>query len=214
MKIPNYAFEHDKLRETNKVSRTGMYIRSDIAYTCAHYLENDQSSCVTIYVGFPNKTKITGIRYYHQWSELFSKDKTRDIINEAKKVEDITSKWINQIKKEEMIIVGDFNVHNRAILANEESKTPYEKSLNKISNIFKKNLCDNGMVIINKRNTYQSGLIKSDHDIQMTNRPEKIKNFGQDDYAPSDHSLLYLQRHMKIRNSEEQYIMYLCIVLQ
>ena len=100
MKVEKYSFEYDNLRKNNKTARTGMYIRNDMAYTRARYLENENSSCVTIRIGFPKRKKFTVIGYYRQWNELYVKNnKSRDIVKEATTVKDITSKWINQIKR-------------------------------------------------------------------------------------------------------------------
>ena len=54
-------------------------------------------------------------------------------------------------KKKEVIIIGDFNVHNRSILCNENEKSTYEKSLNRISNIYKNYLINNGMKILSNQ---------------------------------------------------------------
>ena len=135
MKVEKYSFEYDNLRKNNKTARTGMFIRNDMAYTRAKYLENDKTSCVAVRIGFPKRKKFTVIGYYRQWNQLYTKNnKDRDIFKEAMIVKEITSKWINQIKKE-VITIGDFNVHNKSILCNENKKSTYEKSLNKISNI-------------------------------------------------------------------------------
>ena len=86
-----------------------------------------------------------------------NKANSKDIITQAKIVKTITEKWAKQIKKEEVIIIGDFNIHNHAITANEIDKTAYEKSLNRIMNVYKEDLINNGMKIMNNKNTYFSG---------------------------------------------------------
>ena len=58
IKIDKYSFEVDNLRENNKTGRTGMYIRNDMAYTRAKYLEDIDTSCVAIRIGFPNRKSL------------------------------------------------------------------------------------------------------------------------------------------------------------
>ena len=62
------------------------------------------------------------------------------------------------------------------------------------------------MKILNNKNTYFNGGKTSDLDIQMSNRPQKIKNYFQIDDTESDHALLILKRNMKIVPEEQQYM--------
>ena len=69
-------------------------------------------------------------------------------------------------------------------------------------NMIKERMNDNGMKIINKKPTRNGRIL--DH--IYTNKPEKIINLSQEDNTTSDHSLLEINRSMKIDTIEETII--------
>ena len=102
----------------------------------------------------------------------------------------------------EVIICGDFNINAKTWSKKEEDKSNYEKSFNKMSSMIKDKLIDNGMILINNKETRNKALL--DH--IYTNKIDKIESINQDDNTTSDHSLLEFSRNMKINKIEETLI--------
>ena len=85
---------------------------------------------------------------------------------------------------------------------NDEEKSDYDKSFTPLINMIKEKLNDNGINIINKKLTRRNAIL--DH--IYTNKMEKITDVCQDDNTVSDHSLIQINRRMKINNIEETVI--------
>merc|ERR1712059_153645 len=99
----------------------------------------------------------------------------------------------------EIIITGDFNIDANAWKKEEKNKSPYEKSFNSMSKMIRNRLIDNGLNIINNKNTRENSRL--DH--FYTNSIEKISEMKQEDNTSSDHSMLIALRKMKVNKSEE-----------
>ena len=56
----------------------------------------------------------------------------------------LTESWAERMKNQELIILGDFNIHMNTNLYDDNMKTPYERTLNKLSNLIKFNIVENG----------------------------------------------------------------------
>ena len=84
-------------------------------------------------------------------------------------------------------MAGDFNIDLKAINISEKDKSQYQKSQNKLVEALKTNLLDKGMVILNKKETFNRGDYKSQLDGILTNKPTKIKAVTTHENLPSDH---------------------------
>ena len=100
----------------------------------------------------------------------------------------------------------DFNIDLKAINLPEKYKTQYQKSQNKLSEVMKTNLLDKGMVILNKKETFNRGDYKSQLDGIISNKPNKIKTVVTHDNLPSDHKGVSAVRSMNIKKAEEPYL--------
>ena len=100
--------------------------------------------------------------------------------------------------------MGDFNLDPKLLLIKEENKTKNQKNYNKMWTQMSQNILENGISILNKKNTRHQGNQASQLDLIMTNRPEKITSTSQIDDTFSDHSLMILTRKSNIIQQEER----------
>ena len=75
----------------------------------------------------------------------------------------------------------------KAIDLKENLKTNTHKSQNKLMKIFKENLIDKGLVLLNKEDTFIKGEYSSSLDIIMSNKINRITNTKMIKNLPSDH---------------------------
>merc|ERR1712055_943583 len=104
----------------------------------------------------------------------------------------------------ETIIMGDFNFDFRSINKNENSKLKLKKKNNQMYNTIKSKLFTKNMIQLVKNNTREQTIL--DH--IYTNKTNKIKNIIIKDDSFSDHSILILNRSMKINSVEENLFIY------
>merc|ERR1712055_1202052 len=125
--------------------------------------------------------------------------KFKALQNQLEKIKEVL------LTNKEVILIGDINLDMMAINLPENVKTQTQKSQNPLMALVKCNLTDNGMKLTNKEPTFfrQNGIYKSQLDIIMTNKINKISEIIQVNGTLSDHDVIGVIRKMKITNVEE-----------
>ena len=78
--IQGYNFECDSLLTTNRISRTGLWIKDIFNYSRLKKQECEGESIVGIRIGFPKKRKFNIFGYYRQWSRIYNYKKRKTFI--------------------------------------------------------------------------------------------------------------------------------------
>ena len=93
--------------------------------------EMEGESIIILKIGFPKKRKFMVAGYYRQFSKIFN-NRVHERLSTSQQDENFENQLVqlNNIKIDEKIILGDFNIDYKIINKNEDQKNNYEKTFN------------------------------------------------------------------------------------
>ncbi len=190
IKINGYTMETDNLMEDYNISRTIMYIKNSINYTREHQYEASNESSISIQLPtLPNQ-----------------ENRTINISSQNERFNMQIDKWNTMMENNpgrEFIFSGDFNLDDLAWIKYYKDKDSYEKKQHCMVSLLQDNILSKNFYLINNKATRTDAGQKSQLDLFISNRPDKIHDLIQVDNTTSDHSLIIVNHQMKIVESEK-----------
>ena len=189
--IPGFILITDNLRSTNGLSRAGLLVKNSLKFNTKQDLTNPNDAHIAITIHLTNTKKLNIHSFYCQWQELTPTGRvpnTRNIKAQKNRLTETAAFFQKSIQEQETIILADSNINTQYINTPDNSKSPQEKQISKVTDVFKSQLLDKGLTILNIANNKPNNnneTITIDH--ILTTHPQLTTNTTTLNVQYSDH---------------------------
>ena len=125
--FPGYTLEFDNLINTDRKSRTGVFIKENIIYTRRNDLEEIGLSTVWLQVKTQERKQILIQSLYRQFKRLDTPN-TSSITSQQERWDQLTSKWAKALEEQrEVIAIGEYNINSIEWNKDYKDKSTYDR---------------------------------------------------------------------------------------